>query len=70
VKGEDSKPILVGEGKTLQIGKVAAEMEKSDFIQLFQEFPDVFTWSYDDVRGFNLKLAQHTIEMDPDAKSI
>ncbi|KAH9295070.1 hypothetical protein KI387_038658, partial [Taxus chinensis] len=70
VKREDSEPILVGEGKTLQIGKVATEQEKSDFIQLCQEFPDVFAWSYEDLRGFNPNLAQHTIELDPDAKPI
>ncbi|KAH9306613.1 hypothetical protein KI387_011017, partial [Taxus chinensis] len=40
VKREDSEPIPVGEGKTLQIGKVATEQEKSDFIQLCQEFLD------------------------------
>ncbi|KAH9308530.1 hypothetical protein KI387_036441, partial [Taxus chinensis] len=70
VKREDSKPILVEEDKILQIGKVATEQEKSDFIQLCQEFPNVFTWSYEDLRGFNSKLAQHTIELDPDAKPI
>ncbi|KAH9313954.1 hypothetical protein KI387_022581, partial [Taxus chinensis] len=70
VKREDSEPIPVGEGKTLQIGKVATEQEKSDFIQLCQEFPDVFAWSYEDLRGFNPNLAQHTIELDPDAKPI
>ncbi|KAH9317236.1 hypothetical protein KI387_019005, partial [Taxus chinensis] len=40
VKREDSEPIPVGEGKTLQIGKVATKQEKSDFTQLCQEFPD------------------------------
>ncbi|KAH9296663.1 hypothetical protein KI387_044243 [Taxus chinensis] len=70
VKREDSEPIPVGEGRTLRIGKVATEQEKSDFIQLCQEFPDVFAWSYEDLRGFNPKLAQHTIELDPDAKPI
>ena len=36
VKGEDSEPILVEEGKTLQIGKVSTSQEKSDFIKLCQ----------------------------------
>ncbi|KAH9289237.1 hypothetical protein KI387_033354, partial [Taxus chinensis] len=70
VKREDSGLILVGEGKTLQVGKVATEQEKLDFIQLYQEFSDVFAWSYEDLRGFDLKLAQHTIELDSDAKPI
>ncbi|KAH9291089.1 hypothetical protein KI387_044660, partial [Taxus chinensis] len=70
VKREDLEPILIGEGRTLQISKVVTEQEKSDFIQLCQEFPDVFAWSYEDLRGLNPKLAQHTIELDPDAKPI
>ncbi|KAH9322023.1 hypothetical protein KI387_016662, partial [Taxus chinensis] len=70
VKGEDSEPISVGEGKSLQIGKVATEQERYEFMQLYQEFLDVFSWRYEYLRGFNPKLAQHTIELDPSAKPI
>ncbi|KAH9293249.1 hypothetical protein KI387_041547, partial [Taxus chinensis] len=54
----------------LQIGKVSTQQEKSDFVQLCQEFPDVFSWNYKDLRGFNPKLAQHTIELEPESKPI
>ncbi|KAH9327817.1 hypothetical protein KI387_043751 [Taxus chinensis] len=37
---------------------------------LCQEFPDVFAWSYEYLKGFNPNLAQHTIELDPNTKSV
>ncbi|KAH9297013.1 hypothetical protein KI387_028695, partial [Taxus chinensis] len=70
VKGEDSVSILVEEGKSLQVGKVTTERERYEFIQLCQEFPDVFAWSYEDLKGFNPELAQHTIELDLSTKPI
>ncbi|KAH9300828.1 hypothetical protein KI387_012411, partial [Taxus chinensis] len=39
-------------------------------MQLCQDFLHVFAWSYEELRGFNPKLAQHTIEIDPSAKLI
>ncbi|KAH9296247.1 hypothetical protein KI387_039835, partial [Taxus chinensis] len=50
VKGEDSVSILVEEGKSLRVGKVTTEQERYEFIQLCQEFPDVFSWSYEDLK--------------------
>ncbi|KAH9308532.1 hypothetical protein KI387_036443, partial [Taxus chinensis] len=70
IKREDSVSILVEENKPLQIGKMTTEQERYEFIQLCQEFPDVFSWSYEDLKGFNPKLAQHTIELDPNTKPI
>lgn len=37
---------------------------------MFQEFQDVFAWDYADLKGFDPKLAQHTIELEPNAKLI
>ncbi|KAH9330262.1 hypothetical protein KI387_002370, partial [Taxus chinensis] len=54
----------------LQIGKVVTEQERYEFVQLFQEFLDVFSWSYEDLIWFNPKLAQHIIKLDPAAKPI
>ncbi len=42
----------------LEIGKVL-EVE-----QLLKEFKDVFAWTYKDIKGIPLKLAQHWIELD------
>ncbi len=32
--------------------------------QLLMEFKDVFTWTYKDLKGIPLKVAQHIIELD------
>ncbi|KAH9299884.1 hypothetical protein KI387_044107 [Taxus chinensis] len=70
VKREDSVSILVEENKPLQIGKMTTDQERYEFVQLCQEFPDVFAWSYEDLKGFNPNLAQHTIELDPNTKPV
>ncbi len=31
---------------------------------LFKEFKDVFAWTYKDLKGIPLELAQHIIELD------
>ncbi|KAH9294646.1 hypothetical protein KI387_038234, partial [Taxus chinensis] len=33
-------------------------------------YHDIFAWSYKDLRGFDPGLAQHTIELDPNAKPV
>ncbi|KAH9310293.1 hypothetical protein KI387_044698, partial [Taxus chinensis] len=35
-----------------------------------QEFPDMFAWSYEDLKGFNPNLSQHTIELDANTKPV
>jgi hypothetical protein len=42
----------------LELGKVL-ELE-----QLLKEFKDVFAWTYKDLKGIPLELAQHEIELD------
>ncbi len=39
--------------------------EKTKELQmLFKEFKDMFTWTYKDLKGIPLELAQHRIELD------
>jgi len=42
----------------LKIGKVL-EVE-----QMLKEFKDVFAWTYKDLKGIPIDLAQHIIELD------
>ena len=44
--------------------------EKEAFLHLFREFSYVFTWQYNDLKGFDPRLAQHTIELEPTAKPV
>ncbi len=56
--GTDVEPQLVKINAQLEISKVL-ELE-----QLLKEFKDVFTWTYNDLKGISLELAQHIIELD------
>ncbi len=56
--GTNAEPHMVKINAQLEIGKVL-EME-----QLLKEFKDVFTWTYIDLKGIPLELAQHRIELD------
>ena len=59
---DDHTPVLVADGKSLNMGKVCSEIEQEGFIHLCQEFNDVFSWTYDDLKGFDPRLFQHTID--------
>ena len=50
------------------MGKVCYETKQEIFVHLCQEFNDIFTWIYDDLKGFDPSLFQHTIDLSSDAK--
>jgi hypothetical protein len=56
--GTNVKPQLVNINAQLKTCKVL-EVE-----QLLKEFKDVFTWTYNDLKGIPLEVAQHIIELD------
>jgi hypothetical protein len=50
-----------------QLVEINAQFETSKVLeveQLLKEFKDVFAWTYKDLKGIPLKLAQHKIELD------
>lgn len=63
-------PVSIIDGKVLNLGKVCSKVEQENFVHLCQEFNDVFAWTYDDLKGFDPILFQHTICLDNDAKPI
>lgn len=64
VKEEHHEPVKIFKGKLLKLGKVCTKKEKKhDFVFLCQEFNDVFTWEYEELKGFNLELAWDTIKL-------
>lgn len=69
-KREDSFPITIVDGRTLNLGKVCTEIEQKDFVKLCQDFSDVFSWTYDDLKWFDPSLFQHSIDLDKDEKPI
>jgi len=56
--GIDAKPQMVKINARLEISKML-KME-----QLLKEFKDVFAWTYKDLKGIPLELAQHKIKLD------
>ncbi len=47
--------------------KINAQLKTSKMLemkQLLTEFKDVFAWTYKDLKGIPLELAQHRIELD------
>jgi hypothetical protein len=70
-KEEDSK-IKVGDTislnlgtsespKMVKLGTQYSDEEKEKFTELLREFQDVFSWSYEDLCGFDLALIHHAI---------
>ena len=54
--GNDENPCLIKIGSTLN------EKEKKDLKELLIEFQKVFAWSYEDMPGIDLEIAQHHID--------
>lgn len=63
-------PVEVAEGKSLNMGKVCSETKKESFVRLCQEFNDIFAWTYDDLKGFDPSLFQHTIDLVENVKPV
>ncbi|KAH9298523.1 hypothetical protein KI387_030205, partial [Taxus chinensis] len=53
VKEEYLEEVEVSNEKFLKIGKVCTYEDKETFIKLFQEYHDIFAWSYKDLHGFD-----------------
>lgn len=70
VKGDDYIPVAIADGKTLNLGKVCSETEQESFIHLSQEYNDIIAWTYEYLKGFDPSFFQHTIDLNPNTKSI
>jgi ribonuclease HI len=56
--------------KNVKIGAKCSDEEKLKFARLLGEFQDVFSWSYEDLRGFDLALIQHSIPIKEGIKPV
>ena len=70
ISKDDYTPITTIDGKTLNLGKICNEAEQEVFIRLCQQFNDVITWTYEDLKGFDPILFQHTIYFNQNAKLV
>ena len=63
--GSDSQ-----EPRPISISANLTEKEKSELILLLKEFKEVFTWDYSEMPGLDPRLVAHTLNVDPEAKSV
>jgi hypothetical protein len=56
--------------KNVKIGAQCSDEEKVKFVELLGEFQDVFSWSYEDLRGFDPGLIQHDIPIKKGIKPV
>jgi hypothetical protein len=56
--------------KNAKICAQCSDEEKLKFTKLLHEFQDVFSWSYEDLRGFDPSLIQHSIPIKEGIKLV
>ncbi len=67
IKEEQLIKINLGSEKKSQQVKINVDLElvvSFQLIQLLKEFKNIFTWTYKDLKGIPLEIAQHWIELD------
>jgi hypothetical protein len=60
--GTEEKPRIVKLSKSLTIEK------KLKYIELFEEYSDVFAWGYEDLKAYDTSIIQHRIPIREDQK--
>ena len=55
--GTEDKP------KMIKLAKSLPTNMKKKYIDLFKEFIDVFSWSYEDLRAYDTNIIQHNIPL-------
>ena len=59
-----------GERKEVKIGSALSKEIKTKIIDLFQEFVDIFAWSYQDMLGLSTEIVVHCLPFKPKCKPI
>ena len=54
--------------QNVYLGTDCTKEERITFIRLLKEYKDIFAWTYDDLKTFDLNIIQHTIPIDPNIK--
>jgi len=54
--------------KMIKLSSSLPPDQKSKYVDLFKEFQDVFAWSYEDLKSYDISVIQHTIPLKPNQK--
>jgi hypothetical protein len=52
--------------KIINFLKILSLEVKQDYIKIMKDFPDVFAWSYDDLKVYDSKVIHHIIPLKED----
>ena len=59
-----------GTVENVYIGADCSQDEIREYTELFKEFHDVFSWSYDEMPGIDPRIVEHEIKTYPNAKPV
>lgn len=62
VDGRDYKELDCHSGRKLKVGREVPLKDKKRLKDLCFKYDRVITWTYDDLKGYNLGIIQHTID--------
>jgi hypothetical protein len=70
---EDVEDCNIGTEEILKIIKLLKTLSpevKQDYIKLMKDFPNVFAWSYDDLKVYDTKVIRHVIPLKEDQRPL
>ena len=56
--------------ENIYIGADCSQDDIGEYTELFKEFRDIFTWSYDEMPGIDPQIVEHEIKTYPNAKPV
>lgn len=60
----------IGSRRILKVGKGVSSEDREKLAQYCDEYEGVMSWSYDDLKGYNPSIIQHTIKLTNEAKQV
>lgn len=52
----------------IKLSKTLPPDQKLKYVELFKEFQDIFTWSYEDFKSYDTFVIQHTLPLKENQK--
>jgi len=54
--------------QNINLGECCSPSKRAAYIKIFQEFKDVFAWTYNDLKTFDTRIIQHSIPLKEETK--
>lgn len=68
IKKDNYVELEVEPRKYVKVSSKCSNMEKAIMYQIYHEFSQVISWTYDDLKTYEKSFIQHTIELEPNVK--